>query len=600
MERSEPTLVPEWLRSTGTVTGGGNSGHHFTTSFRSELSPSARNRSSRTINNKDSPHAPFLERSSSSNSRRSLSSNSSKHPYSSFTRSHRDRNHDKEKERSFVGDLWNPSSSDPFGSIITGRVEKISLRRSQSLVTRKPGDLLPRRTEDSKNGMNIIQSSGNGVLLGGSNLDGVHKASFERDFPSLGADDKPASRVSSPGLGSAVQSLPIGNSALLGSEKWTSALAEVPAIIGSNGMGNSSTQQTVSGTPTLGVSGASTCLNMAEALSQVPARARVTPQVPDKTQRLEELAVKQSRQLIPVTPSMPKALVFSSSDKMKQPKLAVRTSEMGVAAKTIQQQPFSSQLTNQPRVGRVRSDAPNTSHVGKFLVLKPVATSATKDAPSLANVAGGRVAHEPPPVSPLSPLTSSSTPKVSAPEIKAGAPALNLRPSTEKKLPLSQAQSRSDFFNLMRKKTSPKTTTLPDSSAAFSSFNSEESDTSKGDGRAPVSPVVEDGQITSNGPSHGTCDNAQRCSDGVDPCLDGMIYPDEEEAAFLRSLGWDENAVEDEGLTEEEINGFYQEYMKVKPSLNNYRGAQPKNISSEFSGKSGAAATDSSSSELEA
>jgi hypothetical protein len=28
-----------------------------------------------------------------------------------------------------------------------------------------------------------------------------------------------------------------------------------------------------------------------------------------KTQRLEELAIKQSRQLIPVTPSMPKALV---------------------------------------------------------------------------------------------------------------------------------------------------------------------------------------------------------------------------------------------------------------------------------------------------
>lgn len=29
MERSEPTLVPEWLRSTGSVTGGGNSNHHF-------------------------------------------------------------------------------------------------------------------------------------------------------------------------------------------------------------------------------------------------------------------------------------------------------------------------------------------------------------------------------------------------------------------------------------------------------------------------------------------------------------------------------------------------------------------------------------------
>lgn len=32
MERSEPTLVPEWLRSTGSVTGGGNSAHHFASS----------------------------------------------------------------------------------------------------------------------------------------------------------------------------------------------------------------------------------------------------------------------------------------------------------------------------------------------------------------------------------------------------------------------------------------------------------------------------------------------------------------------------------------------------------------------------------------
>lgn len=36
-------------------------------------------------------------------------------------------------------------------------------------------------------------------------------------------------------------------------------------------------------------------------------------QVPDKAQRLEELAIKQSRQLIPMTPTMPKALVRDTS-----------------------------------------------------------------------------------------------------------------------------------------------------------------------------------------------------------------------------------------------------------------------------------------------
>ncbi|KEH38098.1 hypothetical protein MTR_2g461250 [Medicago truncatula] len=49
-------------------------------------------------------------------------------------------------------------------------------------------------------------------------------------------------------------------------------------------------------------------LNMAEALVHAPSRSQSIPQVSVKTQRLEELAIKQSRQLIPVTPSIPKAL----------------------------------------------------------------------------------------------------------------------------------------------------------------------------------------------------------------------------------------------------------------------------------------------------
>lgn len=32
MERSEPPLIPEWLRSSGTVSSGGGSAHHFATS----------------------------------------------------------------------------------------------------------------------------------------------------------------------------------------------------------------------------------------------------------------------------------------------------------------------------------------------------------------------------------------------------------------------------------------------------------------------------------------------------------------------------------------------------------------------------------------
>ncbi|VFQ69523.1 unnamed protein product [Cuscuta campestris] len=572
MERSEPALVPEWLKTTGTVTGGSNSSRYFVTSSHSEISQSTRNRSSRPVNVKGSSHSTlrsFFERSSSSNSRNSFKSNRSKHPYSSFTRTHHDKTHDKERQKFFVGgDLWDTNSSDPFGKILNGGAEKNALRRSQSLISRKPGMLLPQRTEDSKSGVNN-HISGNGMLSDGINLDSVHKVSFEKDFPSLATDEKPARRIPSLGLSSAFHSMPMGNSALIGSDKWTKAFAEVPSIIGSNTMGSSSTQHSLSHTSTSSPC-VNTCLNMAEALSQVPAQARIAPQVPDKIQRLEELELKQSRQLIPVTPSLPKALVSISSDKMKQPKLAVRTSEMGVAAKSVQQQPYTSQLTNQTRVGRVRPDTLYTSHIGKFLVLRPLATSATKDT---LGVASGRGLHEPPPVPLLSPLNTSSTPMVTVLENKASALVPKQSPSAEKKVSISQAKSRSDFFNLIRKKTSLKTTEHPDSCTAYSSSNSEETDTTKGDSSVPSSPVVDDCQTTSNGNSHGT--QGEACSsDGEDSYFNGNMYSDEEEVAFLRSLGWDENVGDDEGLTEEEINAFYRECMKLKPALFNFRRSQ--------------------------
>ncbi|WKA12837.1 hypothetical protein VitviT2T_030189 [Vitis vinifera] len=60
-------------------------------------------------------------------------------------------------------------------------------------------------------------------------------------------------------------------------------------------------------------------LNMAEALARAPSWACTTPQLPVNTHRLEELAFKQSRQLMHVTPPMPKSSAFNSSDKSKPP-----------------------------------------------------------------------------------------------------------------------------------------------------------------------------------------------------------------------------------------------------------------------------------------
>jgi hypothetical protein len=153
------------------------------------------------------------------------------------------------------------------------------------MVSRKPGETLPRRVAaDTKSGGSSNYNNGNGLLSGGSVGSSIQKAVFDKDFPSLGAEEKQGiaeiGRVSSPGLGAtASQSLPVGSSALIGGEGWTSALAEVPSLIGSSSAGSLSAHQTVTATSGSVSSSTSAALNMAEALVQAPSRARSTPQV---------------------------------------------------------------------------------------------------------------------------------------------------------------------------------------------------------------------------------------------------------------------------------------------------------------------------------
>uniref|UniRef100_A0A2P2KHI2 Uncharacterized protein n=1 Tax=Rhizophora mucronata TaxID=61149 RepID=A0A2P2KHI2_RHIMU len=317
MERSEPTLVPEWLRSTGSISGVGSSTHHFASSSSlSEVSSSThhkRNRNSKSVSDFDSPRSAFLDRTPSSNARKSSSNGSARHAYSSFSRGHRDKDRERDKDRLSFGDHWDHDSSDPLGSILTGGFEKDALRRSRSIVSRKQDDLLPRRVgTELKNGGGNRHSNGNGLISGGATSSIIQKAVFEKDFPSLGSEEKQGvpdiGRVSSPGLSTAAQSLPVGSSALISSEGWTSALADVPSIIGSSSTGSLSAAHTVAASPS-GAPSTMAGLNMAEALTQAPPKTRTVPQLSVQTQRLEELAIKQSRQLIPVTPSMPKSSV---------------------------------------------------------------------------------------------------------------------------------------------------------------------------------------------------------------------------------------------------------------------------------------------------
>ncbi|KAG6388737.1 hypothetical protein SASPL_150169 [Salvia splendens] len=602
MERTEPALVPEWLRCTGNIAGGGAALHVSDTS-------SPRSRAFRSNSEKESSH--YLQRSSSSNSRRSSGSNgSAKHPYSSFSRSHWDRNRDREKEKSISEDFWEHGSSDPLVSILTSKVERNALRRSQSLVSRKTGEPSPQRVDNKDSPI-----TGNGVLSRGSKLNVIQKSVFEKDFPSLGTEDKQGvagiRRVSSPGLSSAVQSLPMGSSGFLGGEKWTSALAEVPAAVANNGTCHSPVQQNVSTFPNSSSGVSSTAgLNMAEALSQPPARVHTNPQLPDKSQRLEDLAIKQSRQLIPVTPSMPKPLVPGTADKSKQLKIALRTNDMTLAPKAVHAQPNSSHSANQSRAGQTRSDSVINPHVGKFLVLKPgrdsivVGQKDVNSAPGNGNGKGTKDGQLAMGSCTATASNSVSNARVSVLENKSAALSQGSRSPVDKKSPQSLAQSRSEFFNLMRRKTSVRAPAIQsDSSSDILSPTAETTVENCKEGHASDTPcVLENGnQMVCNGDRYDITEKTGCLPDVEDSSLSyhGSIYPDAEEAAFLRSLGWEENG-EDEGLTEEEINAFYDEYMKQRPSMEACQSSQPKQATpSKLPNAISDAISDSSSSESE-
>ncbi|KAF8411824.1 hypothetical protein HHK36_004383 [Tetracentron sinense] len=600
MERSKPTLAPEWLKSTGNLTGGGSATHHFASSSLHAddhaVTLPTRNRLSVSTSDSDTPRSALLDRTSSSYFRRSSSNNGSmmhdKDPspsYSSFSRSHRDRDREKdprnyrEKEKSVLGDYRDHDHSDP--PIFNSRVENYTLRRSHSMISGKRSEVWPRRAAaDSNSGKNGNHNNGNGLLVGGSIVSGIHKAAFEREFPSLGAEERQGApdigRVPSPGLSTAVQSLPIGTSTVIGGDGWTSALAEVPMIIGINSMGLSSVQQTAPVSSIPGAPTTMTGLNMAETLAQAPSRAHTAPQLSVETQRLEELAIKKSRQLIPMTPSMPKPSVLNPSDKPK-PKTTAKIGEMSMATKIGQQQLSSSHVLNHTaHGGPVRLNPPNTSHVGKLHVLKPArengVSPTAKDGSSPTNAS--RISNSPLAVATtaaVAPLRTPNNPKLATAERKAAVLAATLGSSADKRPTISQAQSRNAFFDLVRKKNSANlSSAVSDLSPLVSSpilvksgaliaevatatLSPQGSEASSSDPSGVDCPAVNRGDMTSNGDA---CEVSQRFPNNGEKQFSFDALPVEKEVAFLHLLGWDENSLE-EVLTEEEINAFYQEVI---------------------------------------
>ncbi|KAG0610892.1 hypothetical protein M758_7G099700 [Ceratodon purpureus] len=188
----------------------------------------------------------------------------------------------------------------------------------------------------------------------GSLTSSMQKAAFERNFPSLGAQERGAvmsgiqsnlgnlvissprpswqgssstrmdgirSAASSPGLpaggspGSNLSSTTPGGSNV---EVWSSALAEAPTVVNGTAVAPLASPSAAITPPTSALANISVTGNttnppkMVEALVQHPPRVRTPPQYSAEKERLEERALMQSRQLIPM---VPKTLGPSPRDK---------------------------------------------------------------------------------------------------------------------------------------------------------------------------------------------------------------------------------------------------------------------------------------------
>lgn len=152
------------------------------------------------------------------------------------------------------------------------------------------------------------------------------------------------------------------------------------------------------------------------------------------------------------------------------------------------------------------------------------------------------------------PVRSTNSPK----EVKGSTAFTMISGQTiEKKSSSAQTQSRNAFYSALKQKTSISSNPV-NSTTCISSSIEEKVDNSSKElvSSDPSSPRATSGpteriQITSQ--------VSERNTTG----FDAADIPDEKEAEFLRSLGWDENNGEDEALTEEEIKAFVEQVKKT-------------------------------------
>jgi hypothetical protein len=236
----------------------------------------------------------------------------------------------------------------------------------------------------------------------------------------------------------------------------------------------------------------------------------------------------------------------------------------------VTQQPSALHIASQSvRSANAKVDVPKTS--GKFTDLKSVVwengtSPSSKDVSNPSNYANSKLANQNVVASAAAPTLVKNPNNLKSPtERKPASLDLKLGSTLDKKQSISQMKSRNDFFNLLKNKTATNSSTvLADSGQMVSSPTLENSgEVNKESAMPSASPqsVGNGAELTRNGNAHSHEELCKISDEKKDSISRATVYPDEEEAAFLRSLGWEENSDEDEGLTEEEINAFYQEVV---------------------------------------
>ncbi|KAG6498107.1 uncharacterized protein LOC121989508 [Zingiber officinale] len=491
MERSEPALVPQWYKLANGSSS--NNALRISTSKRPGDNCTAFGLRDKLIRDQD---RNLRSLSSNSSINRDRSSFVKTQTYGNFQRS-RENNQEKnfdhlnrENRSSLIHNGFDYHDSSRV------RAKKDYMRRSHSMVTGRQLNL-PKREE----------------------------------FPSLQIKRRQsfsdADAELSMGPKTAVHSLQVVTPLIIG----TSALAEAPVKFETNENDVASATKST----------------MAETLAHTPSL------VGNNLQRIEELAMKKCKQLIPVTPTLPKSLNFNLSEKTKIITAKGRGGDLSSFTKVGQQM----NLAGRPPS---RSDITKTSQAGNFQILNREKNSillAAKDGSSVSKVIdhAGFVPSVAVPPKTLADLKLRVDDKNGAfTQVSNG----------ERKL-LSRAQNRNDFFNLLRKKSLTTSSSISDSESIDVMENLQSNSL------VNIQKHYHQGLDCST--ESGNCSNEGFLStDGtgrlyVDKeetklCLDGTIDPEEE--AFLQSLGWDKNAGED-ALTQDEIDSFRKKYESQRP-----------------------------------